>query len=612
MDASEVTKMLKRVDPIWKRLRVDRFWAVLFIVYTVLYLGYALWARYFGSSKDAGLVWIYLFNILFWGSYAIRHFQKEKYWKRIGERRLEAINDRHRFLATNQPPKDESALTLPLTLRLRWNRTILITIGGLVFVPVLLFCVFGVLMLLQHDQSSDLLIVIAVFVLSLAIVGIILYLTYFRGMASFIEINDLGIRTRYMQQERFLRWDEIRIFAGYGAQGTKKSAIVQTYEVSNEHSVVRWSQQMLTNPLLFLESSGAKKEDWNWVIGRVNSIVASRTNLPLLDLSDQGQKRSELAGRFFWPTNRQVAPVSDVPIDTPLLIAQDDPLVRRMQFNGETGKAIGVLAAITIICFLLGFFGKLSSNGKPAANFLPVDMTNLLLTVSVIFLILVLFLVLVIQYSRSYWKRIIRKRQDALQEPERFRALVSSEVLSEQPSPSTIRIRLRKTFLFPLLFIENFVIWFIFTTVIFHWAQKNLFITGIGIGCVALLMSVFFLPILDRSSGWRIELRADGIATRYGTVDTYVSWNDARLFARYGALQLAQRSSRTQLYEVASEQSVVRWQWSHARFWRMTLEPEMSREEFERWLEQLQSYVMVRTGLPLLDLDAQEEKKSML
>jgi hypothetical protein len=84
------------------------------------------------------------------------------------------------------------------------------------------------------------------------------------------------------------------------------------------------------------------------------------------------------------------------------------------------------------------------------------------------------------------------------------------------------------------------------------------------------------------------------------------------LFARYGALQLAQRSSRIQLYEVASEQSVVRWQWSHARFWRMALEPEMSREEFDRWLEQLQSYVMVRTGLPLLDLDAQEEKKSML
>ena len=71
MDASEGTKMLKRMDPIWKRVRVERFWAVLFVVYTVLFLGYALWARYFSSSKDASLVWIYLFNILLWGSYVM-------------------------------------------------------------------------------------------------------------------------------------------------------------------------------------------------------------------------------------------------------------------------------------------------------------------------------------------------------------------------------------------------------------------------------------------------------------------------------------------------------------------------------------------------------------
>jgi hypothetical protein len=601
MDASEVTKMLKRVDPIWKRLRVDRFWAIFFIAYTVLYLGYALWARYFGSIRDAGLIWIYIFNILLWGNYAIRHFQKEGYWKRVGQRRLEAINDVHPFLATNQPPKDENALTLPFTLRSRWNRTILITIGGLVLVLVLLFFVFGSVMLLQHNHSSDILIVVAVFMLSLVAVGIIIYLIYVRDMPSFIELNNLGIRTRYIRQERFLRWDEVRIFARYGAQGTKKSAIVQTYEVSNEHTVVRWSQQMLANPLLFFESNGAKKEDWNWVIGRVNSIVASRTNLPLLDLSDRGQKHSERVGRFSPPTNRQVAPVSGVP--TPLLIAQDDPLVQRMQFNGETGKAIGVLAAIGIISLLLFLFNRLLSNGNQSGGFLPVDVANLLLTVGSLFLILFLLMVLIMQYNRSYWNLIIRKRQEAFQRPENFRILVPQEVQAEQPLPSTISVHPGKTFLFPLLFVENFVLWLLFTTVIFHWAQKNLPITLLGTCCFALLMSFLFLPFVRNASSWHIELRSDGIATRYGMVDTYVNWNDARLFARYKTLSLLQRSSGVHMYELASEHSVVRWQWPYSRLWRMMLEPEMSREEFDRWLEQLQTYIVARTRLPLMDTD---------
>ena len=34
------------------------------------------------------------------------------------------------------------------------------------------------------------------------------------------------------------------------------------------------------------------------------------------------------------------------------------------------------------------------------------------------------------------------------------------------------------------------------------------------------------------------------------------------------------------------------------------LEPEMSREEFDRWLEQLQTYIVARTRLPLMDIDS--------
>jgi hypothetical protein len=611
MDTSVGTKTFKQVDPIWKRLRFNRFWALLFTGFTVAYLCYYAWTSYIGLNKNTGITWVYLFYILIWFSNVAGHFKQERYWKRIGQRRWEAMQDAPPFLATNQPPRDENPLTSPIMLHLRWHRGIVVAVGVLALIPILLLTIFGTWDLYQHNHTFDFLGPLIFFIATFLALGVLLYFTYLRNLPSLIEIDEEGIRTRYMRQERFLRWNEASVFATYGAQGTKKSTLASTYELSNGRTVVRWSQQMLTNPFLFLalESNVDKKEDWNWQIGRINSIVALRTGLPLLDLSDGKQKGSEISERRSKFSNSQVNPVTS-DVTAPIRIAQDDPLVRRMQFNGETGKAVAVFAGIGIIAFLIGLFAKLSNHGTQPTGFLSVENANVLLTIGIMFLILVLLLVVVMQYSRSYWNRIARKRQEALQQPERFRTLVPPETLAEQPSPSTMRIRLRKTFLFPLLFVENFVIWFIFTTVIFHWPQKNLLVTVISIGCIALLMSVLFLPILGRSGGWRIELRADGIATRYGTVDTYVSWKDARLFARYGALRLAQRSSRIQLYELASEHSVVRWQWSHSRLWTTMLEPEMSREEFDRWLEQLQGYVMVRTSLPLMDLDAHEERKS--
>ena len=71
-----------------------------------------------------------------------------------------------------------------------------------------------------------------------------------------------------MGHERKLRWDEVRIFAEYNAQGIKKSAFVQTYELSNEQTVVRWGQQVVANPLLVVQSSVQKGEDFTGWLGR--------------------------------------------------------------------------------------------------------------------------------------------------------------------------------------------------------------------------------------------------------------------------------------------------------------------------------------------------------
>ncbi len=409
-----------------------------------------------------------------------------------------------------------------------------------------------------------------------------------------------------MRQERSLRWDEARVFAMYGAHGTKKSTLVFTYELSNEQTVVRWSQQMLTNPFLMLtlESNSDKKEDWNWQISRINSIVAGRTGLPLLDLSDRKRRQSAITERRSQFSGRQVGAATsrEDPL-TPIRIAQDDPLVRRTQWNGETGKAVAMLGGIAIIALLAGLFGKFGNSGKYTAGFFSVGMTNLLLGVSILLLLFMLLLLPVMFYTNRYWGSIRRKRQEALQQPEDFLVSAQEGTNAEQPLPATVHIHTRKSVFFPILFVENFVLWLFFTTVVFQWPQRNLLATLLSITCIAIVMSLLLLPAIGRSTGWRIEVKSDGIVGRYGMVDSYVSWNDARLFARYGALRLVKRSSRVQLYELASEHAVVRWQWFRSRLWMMILEPQMSWEEFDRWQEQLQDYVMKRTGLSLVDLD---------
>ena len=69
--------------------------------------------------------------------------------------------------------------------------------------------------------------------------ALLIYFLFMRYQTQEIELTEEGLRTRYMGQERRLRWDDTRIFAMYDAQGIKKSAFAQTYELSNEQTVVR-------------------------------------------------------------------------------------------------------------------------------------------------------------------------------------------------------------------------------------------------------------------------------------------------------------------------------------------------------------------------------------
>jgi len=207
-------------------------------------------------------------------------------------------------------------------------------------------------------------------------------------------------------------------------------------------------------------------------------------------------------------------------------------------------------------------------------------------------------------FARKYWEIVAKKRQEALWQPERFLVSAQPSPYPQLPSPASVHIRTRKIVFFLISWVTNFVLWLLFTTVIFQQPHRSFLGVLIVAFLWALFMSLFTLPLTGRSLESRIEVRADGISTRFGTIDTHMKWEEARLFARHGRRRRINNSSpRVQNYELAGEHKVVRWQELRSRRWMLSIEPQMSQEEFDRWLEQLHGHIVAHTGLPLLDLD---------
>ncbi len=606
MHTSNTVQANKQYDPIWQRLRVDRIWLLFFLICIAINIfNVIIQSR---TTKSVLTTFSIFYYAIFFIAMIVAQFMHERYWKRIGQRRHEALQDAQPFLVTSQPEADEHALTLPLTLRLHWNRKALLVIGILGCVPVAVLLLIGIIELLQGNHNSNLFFIITGTIVAIIIgLCIILYFARFRYHPQNIEITHEGIKTYYMAQERFLHWEEARLFASYGAQGVSKSSFFKTFELANEQTVVRWSQQKLINPLLKLENNTGQKGDWNWLIERINAHIATQTQLPLLDFSDRPFRRqtpdpTKQQDVRSW---REAGPIpSNAILTSPIMIAQDDPVMNRLQLRGETGLAFAVLGGAGIVALFVGLYGKLWDNQGPTSSFFSPGNANFLLLAGILLLAGTLLILIAIIFSRMYLKRIHMLRQIAVQQPERFQVPMQPVTSPELPRPVHLYIRMRKSVLFLIAFVENVVIWLLVAAFIFHLSSHNLLIIVAGALLVSFVLSLLISPLLGRAFERRIEITPGGIRTLSGNVDSSLRWQDARLFARYRPFSLIRKTSRTQNYELVSEHTVVRWQWPHSRVQLLTLEPQMSQEEFEHWLEQLQHYIAARTKLPLLDLDA--------
>jgi hypothetical protein len=306
-----------QTDPIWHRLRVERVWSLI--------LG-GLWLV--SISASIILSWREAHNASFFVLCLcllalIKIFtigvRNPSYWRRIGQRRDEALRGTQSSASPFQPVYDNKRLPVPTTFSLHVNKVFLrLDVIGVALV-VLTWMVLTVLFFVYPgiDDAGWFFAVIVVSVLLASVVGnyTCRYFIYTRYHLQRIELTEEGIRACYMRQDRFLRWDEIRIFASYGAQWTTKSNQVRAYEVASEQMVVRWSQVPALNMLFSVQSDLHGQQDWNWLVGRLNTYVAERTGLSLLELGDSATKRplSQTASPTYssYPTTHTSAPSAE-------------------------------------------------------------------------------------------------------------------------------------------------------------------------------------------------------------------------------------------------------------------------------------------------------------
>ncbi|GCE08398.1 hypothetical protein [Dictyobacter aurantiacus] len=574
-------KEIKRVDPIWRHVWVGRIWKFLWLAYTVGYLIFFIAIR---GWEHQGFYFLLLafFNMAYAIILVTNEFRQEGYWRRIGERRFAALRDPAAFRARSQPIDTEFAFQLPVTIRLHWNRAFVL--GILIFL-LLMFCL--PLLLIwglsggQHFSFQLAAIIAGVFAGVFLIALFIAYFSFLRYQPQSIELTEEGVTTRYLCQQRSLRWDEARIFAQYQRGVFNRHLSGITYELSNEQTVVRWSQQRLTATYLKMESNQNCKDDFNWLLTQVAAYVARRTNLPLLDFNDQAQ-----------PT------VSGA--------EQADPLTPYLALRKEQLLIFGLVGIFAIALIIVSATGNVFPHMPGSLNGTSNVFTAMMLVGAIMMLLGVFWILWLFLVVRRYWLQINVRRTRSKLEPARYQLPQQPRAVSAPPQPGRLGLHVNGGFLFGVTSGMSFIVLLVLTEIILRQTGLYLLIT-VGIALfVALFSAVFTVALRGKRQQRRIEVSSNGITSRAGVLESQMGWQEARRFLRYRALRIFPGRAKTEIYELVGDNTVVRWNWQHNRLRFVYTDPKMSPDEYDRWMEQLIGYVIERTGLPLLDLDLPE------
>jgi hypothetical protein len=122
---------------------------------------------------------------------------------------------------------------------------------------------------------------------------------------------------------------------------------------------------------------------------------------------------------------------------------------------------------------------------------------------------------------------------------------------------------------------------------------------------LAVIIQIVVYLIYQSRMVSRLEVTPEGLASIYQGQREALPWAEMRSFARYAQ---GRGKYATTTYEVAGTNELnqpvtVRWRCLSQRS-RATLRPEMTHEEYVTLLDRVNSHIVAKTKLPLLDFDA--------
>ena len=349
-----------------------------------------------------------------------------------------------------------------------------------------------------------------------------------------------------------------------------------------------------------------------------------RSGLTLLELGDSATKRplsqtilptraSDATTHTSVPSPEPNDVTSDVEPQTIVPpIAQNDTLVERLQWRGDTGKTGKVLIGVSIACIAVGILSILPLTRLYLAPVSTMFGNAFFLLIGTSMLALTLILLLSLVVSQTYWRRIGTLRLRAFSHvqtgtrTEETGATTASVI--PLPQPTSVRLRYNRILMFFFSFFVTLILAFIFFSLFSH-PNNHVTVSILSLSC-ALFVGLLQARVFVKANEKRIEVSEQGISTNMNLIYSSIRWKDVRLFSRYRTVTLLRKKGKMVIYELAGEKTVVRLMGAERNWNFFVTEPKMGRAEFERWQKQLQAYIEQRTHLPLIDLDDLDQVKS--
>jgi uncharacterized membrane protein len=240
---------------------------------------------------------------IFWTVLAVAYVFVVRMWRRFDQKRQAAAQGDQSLLATEQPVPDAQAVSLPLTIRMRSNRRVLIIMTITLFISLLIPFIIGLVFGLQARATPPthpvhvgiLLIILGVWALvALLVVGIMYAILYVKAREQ-VTLTDYGILVSGVTPRlQSIPWSEARLFAIVNPSNPKrfKDRLPLMLEVASEHNLVRWTWLRSKSFRSGFAVPVLPPEEYEQQMRGVLSVIAAKTGLPLYDLRKKQDVRN--------------------------------------------------------------------------------------------------------------------------------------------------------------------------------------------------------------------------------------------------------------------------------------------------------------------------------